>query len=76
MGNGCSSNSTALASGKRHHALTGGDTRPNTLETVVFGGTGGDYFTEEAVYTLGFNVGHVIDAIYLNGTKHGGNGGR
>lgn len=47
------------------------------LERVyTFGGEGGDAFYEEPVREIGFAHGKYVDAIFLNGVQHGGNGGK
>ena len=45
------------------------------IETKNFGGNGGNQFEIEAVKSLGLRSGGRIDALLLNGTRHGGNGG-
>ncbi len=47
------------------------------LERVyTFGGKGGNPFSEEPIREIGFSHGDYVDAIFLNGRQHGGNGGR
>ncbi|MNE36208.1 Jacalin-like lectin domain protein [compost metagenome] len=41
----------------------------------TFGGEGGATFHEEPVREIGFAYGKYVDAIFLNGVQHGGNGG-
>ena len=47
-----------------------------TKKVVEFGGQIGEPFPMEFVNTIGFRNGDIIDALVLNGTKHGGDGGR
>lgn len=47
-----------------------------SILTQPFGREGGREFDIEAVKSLGFRSGGRIDALLLNGTRHGGNGGK
>ena len=46
------------------------------LVTKVFGGNGGNSFTERGVKKIAIRSGSAIDAIIINGEQFGGNGGK
>jgi hypothetical protein len=45
------------------------------IQTVEYGGSGGNPFNMEAVHSVGVHHGSEIDALVLNEVQHGGNGG-
>jgi hypothetical protein len=45
-------------------------------KTLEFGGQGGDGFAMEYPTTIGFRTGAEVDAVNLNGARHGGGGGQ
>ncbi len=46
-----------------------------SIETLAFGGNGGNSFDEQFVRSIGFSAGGLVDAIVLNGQRFGGSGG-
>lgn len=47
-----------------------------TIETRALGGEGGKPFDIEAIQEVGVRSGERIDALFLNGDRHGGGGGK
>ncbi|QPM92182.1 jacalin-like lectin [Pseudooceanicola algae] len=47
-----------------------------SIQTIAIGGDGGKSFEEKTVRSIGFRSGERVDAIILNGERHGGNGGK
>lgn len=47
-----------------------------SIQTIALGGDGGKSFDEQTVRSIGFRSGERVDAILLNGERHGGNGGK
>jgi hypothetical protein len=47
-----------------------------SIQTIAIGGDGGSNFDIEFITDIGFRSGERVDAILLNGSRHGGKGGK